>query len=183
LLFGRCKNPREFWVPLIEKAYAKLHGCYESLISGFVDDGLVDLTGLVARKMALSKDDFATKDKIDEFWNLAIKLTKLNADNGPTEKKFSKTIKAKILVKNNSMLGCSIEAKTVESEVIVNNHKTGILAGHAYAILDTFEIPKPSSRKPRKKSRLLRIRNPWGYKEWNGKWSDESPELTKNSES
>jgi len=39
------------WVPLIEKAYAKLHGCYESLISGFIDDALSDLTGFVAEKL------------------------------------------------------------------------------------------------------------------------------------
>ena len=38
---------------MIEKAYAKLHGCYESLISGFVDDGLTDMTGLVAEKIKL----------------------------------------------------------------------------------------------------------------------------------
>jgi hypothetical protein len=25
---------------LIEKAYAKMHGCYENLISGYVDEGI-----------------------------------------------------------------------------------------------------------------------------------------------
>ena len=28
LMFGRCKEPSELWVPLIEKGYAKLFGCY-----------------------------------------------------------------------------------------------------------------------------------------------------------
>jgi calpain len=50
-VFGRCKDIKELWVPLIEKAYAKLHGCYETLISGFIDDGLTDMTGFVAEKL------------------------------------------------------------------------------------------------------------------------------------
>lgn len=52
-IFGHCKDPSELWVALIEKAYAKLHGCYESLNGGLIDDGLVDLTGHVAEKFKL----------------------------------------------------------------------------------------------------------------------------------
>jgi calpain, invertebrate len=51
--FGHCKDDFEIWVPLIEKAYAKLHGCYEALVSGYIDDGLTDLTGFVAEKLIL----------------------------------------------------------------------------------------------------------------------------------
>lgn len=52
-VFARCKNLEELWVPLIEKAYAKLHCCYEALISGYIDDALSDLTGFVAEKLIL----------------------------------------------------------------------------------------------------------------------------------
>ena len=39
-VFGRCQNAHEIWVPMIEKAYAKMHGCYENLVSGYVDEGI-----------------------------------------------------------------------------------------------------------------------------------------------
>eukprot|EP00698_Gefionella_okellyi_P022063 TRINITY_DN725_c0_g1_i3.p1 TRINITY_DN725_c0_g1~~TRINITY_DN725_c0_g1_i3.p1 ORF type:complete len:1823 (+),score=496.75 TRINITY_DN725_c0_g1_i3:2151-7619(+) len=39
----------------------------------------------------------------------------------------------------------------------------GIVQGHAYAILDLKEVDGFN---------LLKLRNPWGQTEWNGKWSD-----------
>jgi hypothetical protein len=64
----------------------------------------------------------------------------------------------------------------------LNNHKRGLMASHAFSILDCFEIPKQISTKTRKTSRLMRVRNPWGWKEWNGKWCDEINELDNNRE-
>ena len=45
LLYAHSLEPNEMWVPLLEKAFAKLYGSYESLVSGFADTALRDLSG------------------------------------------------------------------------------------------------------------------------------------------
>lgn len=46
----------------------------------------------------------------------------------------------------------------------------GLQSKHEYSLIDAVEIL--ISGKP---VRLLKLRNPWGHKEWNGDWSDHSP--------
>jgi hypothetical protein len=58
-LYGHCSDPNEFWVPLMEKAYAKLHGCYEALHSGSMAESLVDLTGGASEKYNLRAPEIA----------------------------------------------------------------------------------------------------------------------------
>jgi calpain, invertebrate len=58
-LYGHCADPNEFWVPLIEKAYAKLHGSYEAINGGSMTESLVDLTGGSSEKFNLRAPEVA----------------------------------------------------------------------------------------------------------------------------
>ncbi|VDI35634.1 calpain, invertebrate [Mytilus galloprovincialis] len=58
-----------------------------------------------------------------------------------------------------TMVGCAVPGK--------NDGKCGLVGGHAYSMNGAFVVGG---------AKLLRIRNPWGNGEWNGPWSDGSPE-------
>ena len=44
------------WVALIEKAFAKVYGCYENLISGYVDEGINQLTAFPSEKILIKNE-------------------------------------------------------------------------------------------------------------------------------
>jgi hypothetical protein len=51
------------------------------------------------------------------------------------------------------------------SDAEINSSSFGIVQGHAYSILQLASVDNIS---------LIQLRNPWGRKEWNGDWSDDS---------
>jgi hypothetical protein len=67
-LYGHCADPNEFWVPLMEKAYAKLHGNYEMIDGDSMSSSLVDLTGGVSEKANLRAPETAEIIESGQFW-------------------------------------------------------------------------------------------------------------------
>lgn len=62
LWFGRCADPNETWLPLLEKAYAKAHGDYEAIRGGWSNEAAEDMTGGVSNTITTTR--VLSKDKL-----------------------------------------------------------------------------------------------------------------------
>lgn len=166
LIFARSKDPKEFWVPLIEKAFAKIHNSrYQSLDGGQIVEALQDMTSWPSGNININETSKGVKSfnkselkSPENFW------TQLNEwkDSG-------------------CLMGVAINNNTTEGKVVDKGRETGLVGGHAYCITGVYTIKDKSGRQVR----LIRIRNPWGGlnsedNEWTGRWSDESTELNQN---
>ncbi|XP_072219672.1 calpain-10 isoform X1 [Leuresthes tenuis] len=144
LCFSRCHSPSAFWVALLEKAYAKLHGSYEQLWAGQVSEALVDLTGSLAERWSLgdlgSEEEQPAEQDSDQMRRKKLNLNLLNP------------------VKDDCALSCSTHSTP--------GGVSELGQYHALTVMEWMDIKKVSGSEVR----LLRIRNPWGRCCWGGAW-------------
>jgi len=118
-VFGKCKDANECWVMFMEKAYAKLHGCYEAIESGSIASALTDLTG-----------------ESNQIFTLTDENTKKQIQNGLLWQQLV------YFVSESFLMGCSHNAA---SDQVEQDTGMGILKNHAYGLLDCKE-PEPGLR-------------------------------------
>ncbi|XP_074458175.1 calpain-6 isoform X1 [Larus michahellis] len=163
LIYCHSNVKNEFWSALLEKAYAKLAGSYEALDGGSAADAIVDFTGAVAESIDLVQGKYG--EIISEQMKLFEDLLKVHKRGG--------------------LISCYIAASsgsTNEAET-----EMGLVIGHAYAVTAIRKLrlgERLVFSFKAEKLFMIRLRNPWGKREWNGPWSDNSEEWKKvnNSE-
>lgn len=143
----------QLWCLLLEKTFAKVHGGYDRLTSGQAHYALADLTGYPVRSYQLESADTAH----------------LLADGGSLLWAELREWARQDL----STCAGTIGKEHANTEINARLKSVGLIAGHAYSLLDCFEIPLTASTSAG--TRLLQLRNPWGQGEWTGDWSDSSP--------
>ncbi|KRX03477.1 hypothetical protein PPERSA_02856 [Pseudocohnilembus persalinus] len=146
----------EIWVLILEKAWAKLWGCYGNIESGHCRDALRDLTGAPTQLIRTQIRDKQTKEYVK---NTEL-LTKLEEALDP-EHQFIVTA------------GTISEEKGLTEQV---SDYIGLVSGHAYSIIKIIYLNHPIQGNVT----LLKMRNPWGKTEWKGDWSRSSPLWTEN---
>ena len=112
-LYGHCADVNEFWVPLMEKAYAKLHGCYEIMDGGSMSEGLVDLTGGISQKYNLTAPETIELRDSGQLWKDLKKFHQLGY-----------------------LIGCARAKVDEDGKQEEGQGTQGILYNHAYGVLD-----------------------------------------------
>ncbi|GAB1606534.1 calpain-11-like [Argonauta hians] len=103
-------EPDEFWSPLVEKAYAKLNGCYGNLQGGLVRNALADMTGGLSEEIILDEKRTAEElfDIINNMWKM------------------------------NTMIGALIFGE--EGQIYEKETKEGLFTNHAYAVTNIATV-------------------------------------------
>jgi len=162
LAFSRAAD-QQLWVALVEKAYAKVHGSYEAISGGYIEEAMFDLTGYPTESIAFDSRDFDS----DTFW---ARMASWNDQGFP------------------------MGAATSYDPSLRN---TGLVGTHAYSVLDVKEVlaqpghqtkihdyfaacgsntarQKKTGKTEKQLLRMIKLRNPWGRKEWKGDWGESS---------
>ena len=168
--YGKSLHKDEMWICLVEKAYAKAVGSYESLQKVRVNEALLHLTGGSVQSFLL-QDELKQDQGAYNMWKLfknslandtlilCLPIANESAENASNNNNNSNT--------NNSTTSASHEEgekKTDNESISIQDE--GIMQCRLYSVLAYKEVGSHN---------LVMLHNPWGNKnEWLGDWNENS---------
>ncbi|CAG2117482.1 unnamed protein product, partial [Medioppia subpectinata] len=165
LLCSYSSNRNEFWVSLLEKAYMKVMGGYDFPGSNSNID-LHSLTGWIPERLSIhgheSEKERTFKIRIDNIRDLH-SLTgwipeRLSIHGHESEKERTFKMLCERHAKGDVLITFATgELNDAECE------RTGLVATHAYALLDIKAVQN---------KRLFLLKNPWSHLRWKGNYSE-----------
>mmetsp|Transcript_12718 Transcript_12718/g.44536 ORF Transcript_12718/g.44536 Transcript_12718/m.44536 type:complete len:390 (+) Transcript_12718:48-1217(+) len=153
-------NGREIWVLLLEKAFAKFCGDYQSLAGGHILWAFQAMTG--DNVMHFSKEDskwcrYDMRQPTDENNKRRIGLRKTEPPEEYKDDEFYKILQTYDALRSVMGAGSDLDGSV--------SSRNGIRPGHAYSIISTQKVNKFC---------MLQLRDPWGAFDWSGDWSAKS---------
>ncbi|CAM9516779.1 unnamed protein product [Ectocarpus sp. 6 AP-2014] len=181
-LFCRGEERHELWGFLLEKAYAKAHGCYENLMHGDTREALRDLTGGVSEKLqwqlggrpgaagaSAATPGQAAPGEQQEIPRPRVAGWGILAGTTPPLGWVFENIRDRL--SDGQVLGCSRQAwvrcpwgvgdqqEAADGGMLFppsNRVMKGLCSGVSYCVLEAFE---------KGGTRLLRLRDPWAARQ------------------
>ena len=153
--YARSPNPNEVWVMVVEKAFAKLHSCYEAIVGGGLEEGLKDVTGRPTSLFAFQTPEFAPKVADGSLWT-----------------------EMQDLMARGSVIGVCDNRKAREAldPIGLDNAPAGLLKAHVYVVekMITCEA-EATAEYDALEAKMVLLKNPWQLGKWNGNWCFDSP--------
>lgn len=156
LLYAHSKDPQEVWCPILEKAYCKLHRCYEMCDGGFSTEAIFNFFGGVSGKIDLKEAH--QKDPVSYF-----KLLKQARSHGWL-------LTTHFAPKKGAMGGAG---KCGEA-----TFDSGLVGGHCYSVLKCVEACGNHLVCCRNPWGTGEWKGKWSDKNAEGEWTDEMKEAT-----
>ena len=162
-----CATPQgQLWPALVEKAYAKAHGSYAQLSGGFIQEGLMDLTGAPCETIIFERAD------AELLWARLLSFAQAG---------FCMGIATAGRSAQRGLVSCHaysvLDVIQIDNVVVGDQAKLTEFFGKKSSVASS---PSSSVTPLRMATtiRLVHIRNPWGSREWKGNWSAQSDQWT-----
>lgn len=152
--FARSPDPNETWVMVVEKAFAKLHSCYEAICVGGLEEGLKDATSRPTSLFALGSPEIAPKVADASLWTEMLDL-----------------------MARGSVLGvCDNRTPRAPLDPIgADNAPSGLLKAHVYVVEKMISCEAEATAEyDALETKMIKLKNPWQLGKWTGNWAPES---------